>query len=181
MVAWDFQYLRMYLFFFKSFHPFTSQMISHFPVTPPQSPHPTSALSSLPFASMTVLPHTYSPTYPCPPTHLHPTTLAHPPTFTHPLTFTHPSTFSHSAFPTYSPSPTPPLSPIPPPNHPHPNSISLSWGIKPPQDQGLPLPFISDKAILCYICIWNHGFLPVYSLVRALVPGSTGWSSQPQC
>ena len=32
-------------------------MISYFPVTPPQVPHPTTSLSSLPFASMRVLPH----------------------------------------------------------------------------------------------------------------------------
>ena len=30
------------------------------------------------------------------------------------------------------------------------------------------------KAILCYICSWSHGFLPVYSLVGDLVPGSSG-------
>ena len=61
---------------------------------------------------------------------------------------------------------------------PHSSSIPLSWGIKPPQAQGLPLPLMSDKAILCYICICSHGSLPVHSLVGDLVPGSTGWSSQ---
>jgi hypothetical protein len=35
-----------------------------------------------------------------------------------------------------------------------------------------------DKAILCYICIWTHGSLPVHSLVSGLDPGSTGWSGQ---
>jgi hypothetical protein len=35
----------------------------------------------------------------------------------------------------------------------------------------------SDKAILCYISSWSHGFPPVYSLVGGLVPGSFGESS----
>ena len=67
----------------------------------------------------------------------------------------------------------------PPPTHPlppHHSSIPLRWGIKPPQDQGPPLPLISDKAILYYICIWSHGSLHVYSLVGGLVPGSSGRS-----
>jgi hypothetical protein len=38
---------------------------------------------------------------------------------------------------------------------------------------------MSDKAIFCYICIWNHGSLPVHWLVDGLVPGRTGWSTQP--
>jgi hypothetical protein len=38
---------------------------------------------------------------------------------------------------------------------------------------------MSDKAILCYICMWSPGSLPVDSLVGDQVPGSTGWSSQP--
>jgi hypothetical protein len=37
---------------------------------------------------------------------------------------------------------------------------------------------MSDKAILCYICIWSHGSLPVHSLVSGLIPGSTGCSGQ---
>jgi hypothetical protein len=44
----------------------------------------------------------------------------------------------------------------PPPTHllpPHRSSILLPWGIKPLQDQGPPLPLMSDNAILCYICI----------------------------
>jgi hypothetical protein len=67
-----------------------------------------------------------------------------------------------------------------PPTHPllhHSSSIPLHWVIKPPQDQGPPLPLIdktcSDKAILCYIYIWSHAFLPVHSLTGGLVPGST--------
>ena len=39
------------------------------------------------------------------------------------------------------------------------------------------LPLMSDKAILCYICIWSLGSLHVYSLVGGLVPGSSGESS----
>ena len=48
--------------------------------------------------------------------------------------------------------------------------IPLHWGIEPSQDQGPLLPLMTDKAILCYICSWNH----VYSLVGGLVPGSYG-------
>jgi hypothetical protein len=56
--------------------------------------------------------------------------------------------------------------------------IPLHWGIKPSQDQGLFLPVMTNKAILCYICSWSHGSLRVYSLFGGLVPGSsggTGW------
>jgi hypothetical protein len=52
--------------------------------------------------------------------------------------------------------------------------ITLHWGIKPSQDQGSLLPLMPDKAILCYICNWSHGSLHVYSLVRDLLPGSSG-------
>jgi hypothetical protein len=54
---------------------------------------------------------------------------------------------------------------VPPPTHPflpYFSSIPLHWGIKPPST-GPPLPLMSDKAILCYICIWSHGSLHVYS------------------
>ena len=57
---------------------------------------------------------------------------------------------------------------------PHCASIPLCWVIKPPQDQGPLLPLMPGKVILCYICIWSHGSLHVYSLVGGLVPGSTG-------
>jgi hypothetical protein len=46
---------------------------------------------------------------------------------------------------------------------PHLSSIPLWLAIKPPQDQGPPFSLMSDKAILCYICIWNHRSLHVYS------------------
>ena len=55
----------------------------------------------------------------------------------------------------------------------HCSSIPLCWGIKPPQDQGPPLPLISDKVILCYIYSWSHGPIHIYSLVGGLVPGSS--------
>ena len=64
-----------------------------------------------------------------------------------------------------------------PPTLSHPTTI-LCWGIKPPQDQGPPLPLLSDKAILCYICVWSHESLPVHFLVSGLVSGSTGLASQ---
>ena len=57
---------------------------------------------------------------------------------------------------------------------PHSPSVPLHWGIKPSQDQGAPLPLMSDKAILCYIYSWSQ----VHSLVGGLVPGSSvgsGW------
>jgi hypothetical protein len=38
---------------------------------------------------------------------------------------------------------------------------------------------MSDKAILCYMCIWSPGALPIHSLVGGLIPENTGWSSQP--
>ena len=44
-------------------------------------------------------------------------------------------------------------------------SVPLSWVIKPPQDQGAPLPVMPDKAILCYISSWSHGSPHVYSLL----------------
>ena len=53
----------------------------------------------------------------------------------------------------------------------------LHWGTKPPQDEGLSLPFVSDKAVLCYICICCQESLHVYTLVGGLVPGSPKWSS----
>ena len=56
-------------------------------------------------------------------------------------------------------------------------SSYAGWGFKPPQDQGPSLPFMSDKAILYYVCIWSHGALHVYSLVGGLVSESSGWSS----
>jgi hypothetical protein len=56
------------------------------------------------------------------------------------------------------------LHPLLPP-HPH---IPLHWGTK---DQWPPLPLVPNKAILCYICGWSHG----YSLVAGLVPRSSGW------
>ena len=48
------------------------------------------------------------------------------------------------------------------------------------QDQGHPLPLISDKSMLCYICIWSHGSLHVYSLVGGLVSVSSGRSNYLQ-
>ena len=58
-----------------------------------------------------------------------------------------------------------PLSPCP--------GIPLHWGIEPSQNQVFLLLLMTDKAILCYICSWSHGFLHVYSLVGGLVPGSS--------
>jgi hypothetical protein len=67
----------------------------------------------------------------------------------------------------------PPTHLLLPPPTPHP-SILLCWGIKPSQDQWPPLPLMPDNAILCYICIWSHGFLHVYSSVAGLVCESSG-------
>jgi len=57
---------------------------------------------------------------------------------------------------------------------PHHPSISLHWSIQPSLDQRPSLPLMPDKAILCYICSWNHGSLHVYSLVGGLVLRSSG-------
>ena len=46
------------------------------------------------------------------------------------------------------------------------------------QENMSPLPLMSDKAILCYICIWRHGYHHVSFLVGCLVSGSTGWSRE---
>ena len=40
-----------------------------------------------------------------------------------------------------------------------------------PQDPGLPLQLMPDKAILYYTCSWSHGSLQMYSLFGGLVPG----------
>jgi hypothetical protein len=59
-----------------------------------------------------------------------------------------------------------------PPTHPllpQYSSIPLCWVIKPPQDQGSPLPLIPDKSFLCCICSWSHGFPHMYSMVGGLV------------
>ena len=55
--------------------------------------------------------------------------------------------------------------PLPPPDP----GIPLHWGIESSQDQGPLFPLIQDKAILCFICCWSHGFLHVYSLVGVLI------------
>jgi hypothetical protein len=52
-------------------------------------------------------------------------------------------------------------------------SVLLYWVIK---DQGAPLPVMADKAVLCYISSWSHGYPLVYSLGGDLVPGSFGRS-----
>jgi hypothetical protein len=51
---------------------------------------------------------------------------------------------------------TPPAHSLQPQPH---HSLPLCWVIKPPQDQGPPLPLMSNKAILCYISSCSHGFL----------------------
>jgi hypothetical protein len=67
---------------------------------------------------------------------------------------------------------------VPPPTHPFPPphpGITLHWDIhRSSQDQGALLALMRDKAILCYLCIWSHRSLYVYSLVGGLVPVSSG-------
>ena len=68
-----------------------------------------------------------------------------------------------------------------PPTHPlltHHSYMPLCWGIKPPQDQGPLIQLMPDKVVLCYICIWIHESLHVYSLVSGLVSGSLRQSGQ---
>jgi hypothetical protein len=87
------------------------------------------------------------------------------------------------SFPSTNPL-SPPLTPClyegaPPPAHPLPlqcPSIPLCWVIESSQDQGLPLPLMPNKAILCYISSWSHGSPHVCSVVGDLVPGSFGGS-----
>jgi hypothetical protein len=61
------------------------------------------------------------------------------------------------------------------------SSVPLRWGTKTPQNQGPPLTLISDKAILCYLCIWSHGSLPVHFLVSAQVLGALGGPASQHC
>jgi hypothetical protein len=86
-----------------------------------------------------------------------------------------------SHFPLYNP-PSPPSTPClnegaPQTAHPLlpqcPN-IPLLWVIETPQDQGAPLSLMPEKAILCYISRWSHGYPHVYSVVYGLVPGAFG-------
>jgi hypothetical protein len=61
----------------------------------------------------------------------------------------------------------------------HLTSLASSYtgeGVYPSQDQGLLIPLMPDKDILCYTCGWRHGSLHVYSLVGGLVSGSSGRS-----
>jgi hypothetical protein len=50
----------------------------------------------------------------------------------------------------------------------HRSSFLLLWSIKPPQNKGSPLPFLSSKVILYYIWAWSNESLPVHSLVGGL-------------
>jgi hypothetical protein len=70
--------------------------------------------------------------------------------------------------PTHSPThpPTHSLLPI------HP-VIPLHWAIDLSQDQGRLLILLFNKAILCYICGWSHGFLHVYSYSKAILKNQT--------
>ena len=58
------------------------------------------------------------------------------------------------------------------------HQASLRPRASPPLGKGINGTLMPNKAILCYICNWNHGSLHVYSLVGGLVPGSSseyGW------
>jgi hypothetical protein len=95
------------------------------------------------------------------------------------LLYLHFKCYPLSWFPSKSPlflplSPCSPINPLPLPGP----GIPLHSSTKPLQDQGPLLPWMTDKAILCYICGWSHGSLHVFSLVGGLVSGSsggTGW------
>ena len=70
-----------------------------------------------------------------------------------------------------------PLLPNPPNPIPGPG-IHLYWGKEPSQDQEPLLPLMPNRAILCYICSWSHGWLHVYTLVGGLVAErsrGSGW------
>ena len=53
-------------------------------------------------------------------------------------------------------------------------AFSYTEASKNPQVQGLLLPLMSNKAILCHIYGQRHGLLHVYSLVSGPVPGISG-------
>jgi len=58
---------------------------------------------------------------------------------------------------------------------PHPHSgIPPHWGIYPWQDQGPLLLFMSNKAIVCYIRVWSHRSISVYSRDGILISESSG-------
>jgi hypothetical protein len=65
---------------------------------------------------------------------------------------------------------------VPPPTHQllpsHPQFPYTEISIEPSQDQGPLLKLMTDKTLLCYICIWSH----VYFFLDGLVPGSSGGS-----
>ena len=53
-------------------------------------------------------------------------------------------------------------------------AFPYTGAMEPSQVQRPLFSLMSDQAILCYPCGWSHGSLLVYSLVGALVPGSSG-------
>jgi hypothetical protein len=63
-----------------------------------------------------------------------------------------------------------PISPLSPGFY---EGASLHWDIKPSQDQLPHLLLMPDKDILCYICLWRHVLLHVYSLVGGLFLGTS--------
>jgi len=98
------------------------------------------------------------------------------------ISYLHFKCYSLSQFPVckspnHSPSPSSlrvfPSPPIPSYQRHPPRSPTL--GVQPWQDQGLLLPLVPNKAILCYICSWSHESVHVYSLGSGLVPGNSGW------
>ena len=77
------------------------------------------------------------------------------------------NTLSHPPFPCFCEGLPTSTHPFPPP---HPRFSYTGASFKPSEDQGPLLPFMHDKAILCYICRGSY----VYSFVDGLVPGSSG-------
>jgi hypothetical protein len=77
------------------------------------------------------------------------------------------NTLSHPPFPCFCEGLPTSTHPFPPP---HPRFSYTGASFKPSEDQGPLLPFMHDKAILCYICSWSR----VYSFVDGLVSGSSG-------
>jgi len=68
--------------------------------------------------------------------------------------------------------------PFPSPNNTLPASLprnSHILGIQPWKNQGLLLPLVPNKAILCYICSWSHRVVYANSLNGSLIPGNPGW------
>ena len=89
-----------------------------------------------------------------------------------PFTTSHPTSALPTPYCLYESAPLPTCSPAPPLLH----SSTLEHQ-NPPGPRASPTVAIR-QGILCYICIWSHGFLEAHSFFGGLVPETTGLSGQ---